>query len=103
MPWTRKRNPPPPDLSLVEAEYRIRDEAKPGFFLLENVRSAQDFIGKAIVAREPFYFWGDAVLIPRVPVRPKEAWSGNQEALRAEIPFELAYAVAMSVKAPATK
>lgn len=99
-PWLRRRgNLPEPDLTLVKACWRIRDEAKPTFFLLENVQSAQQFIGRAMIAREPHYFWGDALLIPRVKMKQKQSYSGSQQAERARIPFELAYQVALSFAA----
>ena len=66
-PWLRRKgNIPAPDLSIFEACFELRRRLQPRVFILENVRSAQYFIGQATVAREPFYFWGDAVLIPRV-------------------------------------
>ena len=100
MPWCRKRGLKEPSLALVEAAYRIRDEIQPRVFLLENVREAQRWLGPAILYREPFYFWGDAVLIPRiVRRRSKESYSGSQRAERARIPFALSFGIASAVAA----
>ena len=100
MPWTRKRNPPPPDLSIVKACYRIRDEAQPAVFILENVVGAQKWIGKANIQRAGRYLWGDAILAPAVKARSKESYSSSQADLRSEIPFDLAYGIA-ALYAPA--
>ncbi len=57
-PWTRKRNPPLPDCSLVEACFRIAREAGVPL-VLENVRGAQKFIGGARARWGGRYLWGD--------------------------------------------
>lgn len=95
-PWTRAKNPPLPDLSIVQACYRIREEAQPAVFILENVRGAQKFIGRANFQRSGRYLWGDAVLAPRVVVKQKEQYAGNQRDLRAEVPHDLVYSIALT-------
>ena len=100
-PWTRAKNPPPPDLSIVEGCYRIRAEARPSFFILENVRGAQKFIGRANLHRAGRYLWGDTVLVPKVTARQKQSYSSKQSDLRSEVPFDLVYSLAMMVKAAA--
>lgn len=97
LPWTRA-TAPPPDMSLVNACYRIRDEARPRLFLLENVRGAQYLLGRAISHLGPYYFWGDAALLPRVKLRRKEMVWGGKPAERARIPFPLAYGIALAFK-----
>lgn len=94
MPWTRARNPPPPDLGveLAQAAFRIAREAGVPL-ILENVRKAQTWLGKAMAHCGPFYLWGDGVpaLLPReVERRFKESRASGDRARRAEIPFELA-------------
>lgn len=94
MPWTRARNPPPPDLGveLAEAAFRIAREAGVPL-ILENVRKAQGWLGKAMAHCGPFYLWGDGVpaLLPKeVARRFKESRASGDAARRAEIPFELA-------------
>lgn len=93
-PWTRARNPPPTDLTLVRACYRIRDEAQPGTFILENVRGAQKFIGKAILQRAGRYLWGDVILAPTITAKQKQSYSSKQADLRSEVPFDLVYCLA---------
>lgn len=91
MPWTRRRNPPLPDLSLVGAGFRVAGEAQCPL-IMENVRGAQQFIGPAVAHCGPFYFWGDGVpaLLPqRFSRKHKELLSGSAKAERAEVPFEL--------------
>lgn len=90
MPWTRARNPPPPDLSIAEACWRIAREA--GLpIILENVRFAQPFLGKAKAHVGAFYLWGD---VP--PGRPyatraqkKESFGSRERLKRAMIPDEV--------------
>lgn len=96
MPWTRAKNPPMPDLSIVEACWRIKEEATPDIFILENVRGAQPFIGPATLHVGPYYLWGDVALLPvGMRSKPKERYSSAQNLARARIPFELAYAIAL--------
>ena len=98
MPWTRQRATEP-SLELVCAAYRIRDEAKPEVFILENVREAQRWLGPANLQRKDRYLWGDAILAPSVTARNKESFSGNRADLRSEVPWDLAYGLAMLYKA----
>ena len=93
MPWSRGKVAPP-DMTIVNACFRIREEAKPRLFLLENVRGAQPFLGKAIAHHGPFYFWGDAALLPWIPTIWKDHRHIKSPAERAKIPFPLAYAIA---------
>lgn len=66
MPWGRKRNLPPPDMSIVEACLKLRDLIQPRLFLLENVRGLQWWYERAPLHRGPFYFWGDVALLPDI-------------------------------------
>lgn len=110
MPWTRKRNPPPPDLSLVRAAIRIAKAASRPL-ILENVRKAQDWLGRAAWHTGPFYLWGDVpALMPRVEfgsdhhdpnspaIRQKQTMSSTARADRAIVPFELAAHIARVFK-----
>jgi hypothetical protein len=99
MPWTLARNPPPPDLSIVEACWRIAREAgRP--IVLENVRGAQKFLGPARAHFGKQYLWGDVpALLPDVGRgqsfgRQKQSLTSSAKLRRAEIPFELANHVA---------
>lgn len=95
MPWTRRRNPPEPDLSLVDACYRIAREAGVPL-ILENVREAQRWLGRASFAWGAFHLWGDGVpaILPRAEHRPKESYASTAADLRARIPAALAGFVA---------
>lgn len=92
LPWTRRRNPPTPDLSLVRAASRISYEAEAPL-VLENVRGAQRWIGRAVSHIGPFFFGGTGVpaLLPKDVRRHfKELRSGSRPDLRARIPDDIA-------------
>lgn len=90
MPWTRARNPPEPDLSIVEACWRIQREA--GLpMVLENVREAQRWLGRAKHHSGAFYLWGDVpALMPTLTYRKKESYGSKDRLKRARVPPELA-------------
>ena len=94
MPWTKRRNPPEPDLSIVEACQRIAKEAGVPL-VLENVRAAQYWLGTAQAHVGPFYLWGDVpAILPVVVVKSKESMSSTARLERARVPFELARHIA---------
>jgi hypothetical protein len=75
MPWKRAKALPPPDNSLFEACFRIRQEAceASGRFIplvVENVRGAQPYVGRARWRYGPYFLWGDvpAVMPPALNV-----------------------------------
>jgi len=84
MPWTRKKNPPPPDLSII----------------LENSQAMQQFIGKAAAHYGPHYLWGDVpAMLPHrswYSKKKKESFSGSEAHLRARLPIELSEFLARS-------
>lgn len=95
-PWTRKRNPPPPDHSVWNACVRIAASIGAPL-IIENVRGAQAFHGWATWHYGPYYLWGD---VPALMVkfmadreRKKESRSSTAIAERSMVPFELAYHV----------
>lgn len=64
MPWSRAKALPPPDNSLFEACFRIQREAceASGRYIplvVENVRGAQTWVGRARWHFGSFYLWGD--------------------------------------------
>jgi hypothetical protein len=69
MPWTRKRNPPPPDLSIAESVKRI-SEASGAPTVVENTRGSKKFLEPLLgPARRcgSFYLYGDVpVLLPKM-------------------------------------
>jgi hypothetical protein len=89
-PWTRKYNPPPPDLSIVRACWRIAREAQVPI-VLENVRGAQKFIGRATAHFGSQYLWGDVpALLPifRRQYKKDFYWWGKPGDRQADIPRE---------------
>lgn len=65
MPWKRAKALPPPDNSLFEACFRIAEEASVPI-IVENVRGAQPWVGRAKYHFGSFYLWGDLpALMPK--------------------------------------
>lgn len=98
-PWTVRRKPPLPDLSLIRASYALAAFHKVQL-LVENVRGAGKFIGKAVKHWGPFYLWGDGVppLLPKFQDRyrkQKQSFSSTDRAARAQIPSDLTMACAL--------
>ena len=64
MPWKRAKALPPPDNTLFEACFRIQREACEAAgrhipLIVENVRGAQKWVGRARWHYGSFYLWGD--------------------------------------------
>jgi len=64
MPWSRAKALPPPDNTLFETCFRIQREACEAAgrhipLIVENVRGAQKWVGRARWAFGSFYLWGD--------------------------------------------
>jgi len=89
-PWTRMRNPPPPDTSIWEACVQVA-RAIEAPLILENVRGAQKFMGRASWHGGPYHLWGDVpALMPQLRgLRAKESFTSAAVAERSKIPFEL--------------
>lgn len=72
MPWKRAKALPPPDNSLFEACFRIQHQACAAAgrhipLVVENVRGAEKWVGKARWNYGSFYLWGDVpALMPMV-------------------------------------
>ena len=72
MPWKRAKALPPPDNTLFEACFRIQREACEAAgrhipLIVENVRGAQKWVGKARWNCGSMYLWGDVpALMPLV-------------------------------------
>ena len=88
MPWSRAKALPPPDNSLFDACFRIQREACEAAgrhipMVVENVRGAQKWVGRAKWNFGSFYLWGDVPALMPVPrsretrKKPKDG-SGNQ-------------------------
>ena len=92
-PWTKRRNPPPPDKSIWEACILIAEKAGAPL-ILENVRGAQQFMGSGKWHFGSRYLWGDVpAIMPKFSwahERKKESRTSAAVAERSKIPFELA-------------
>lgn len=58
MPWKRAKALPPPDNTLFEACFRIATEAQVPL-VVENVKGAQPWVGRAQANFGSFFLWGD--------------------------------------------
>lgn len=74
MPWKRAKALPPPDNTLFEACFRIQREACEAArrhipLIVENVRGAQKWVGRARWNFGSFYLWGDVPALMPSPLR----------------------------------
>jgi site-specific DNA-cytosine methylase len=92
-PWYPKHDHP--DLSCVLAVHHWVRELDPRYWILENVRGLQRWIGPARQHFGPIYLWGNFPLV-LAHVRPwKQRISGRCKDLRAKIPYELSLNIAL--------
>ena len=97
MPWCRTGVAP--SLSLVERVDQLVAQIRPRWWVLENVRGAQRWIGRARLHYGPVYLWGDFPMMPQLDVRPwKTRLSSTQDALRAKIPWAISEALADAIE-----
>ena len=81
MPWKRAKALPPPDNSLFEACFRIQREACEAAgrhipLVVENVKGAQPWVGRARWNFGSFYLWGDVpALMPMIRARKNQGGS----------------------------
>jgi len=110
-PWYNFCPPSQESLELVKIVFDIVLAVRPRFWILENVRGAQRWLGKAPYHCGAFYLWGwfpfDKLQLPHsVGRKPlfsslNEVFSvepAKRKALRAKIPYELSLAVALIVE-----
>ena len=76
MPWKRAKALPPPDNTLFDACFRIQREASEAAgrhipMVVENVRGAQKWVGRAKWNFGSFYLWGDVPAL--MPMTKKTA------------------------------
>jgi hypothetical protein len=87
MPWKRAKALPPPDNSLFEACFRIQAEACAAAghhipLVVENVRGAQPWVGRARWHFGSFYLWGDVpALMPMTKQAAKVPMPAGQDSL----------------------
>lgn len=98
MPWCRTGKEP--DLSCWQAAERIVAECQPRFWIIENVRGAQAWHGKAVCHFGPFFLWGKFPPLDCPPLgKRKQKFPGWQRLARAKVPVALSFAVAQAVEA----
>lgn len=68
MPWKRAKALPPPDNALFEACFRIAEEAGVPL-IVENVKGAQPWVGRARWHYGSFYLWGDVPALMPIALR----------------------------------
>jgi hypothetical protein len=76
MPWKKAKALGPPDTALFDACFRIQREASESAghripLIVENVRGAQPWVGRARWNYGSFYLWGDVPAL--MPITPKSA------------------------------
>jgi hypothetical protein len=74
MPWTRAKALPPPDNTLFETCFRIQREACEAAgrhvpLVVENVRGAQKWVGRARWNFGSYYLWGDVPALMPITLR----------------------------------
>ena len=86
MPWKRAKALPPPDNELFFACFRIQREACAAAgrhipLVVENVRGAQKWVGRARWNFGSFYLWGDvpALMPPVRAIKNGNDWFGSGE------------------------
>jgi len=87
MPWKRAKALPPPSNELFDACFRIQREASEAAgrhipMVVENVKGAQPWVGRAAWHYGSFYLWGDVpALMPfsRAAKVPGLNWSGSDK------------------------
>lgn len=110
-PWYDFCPPSQEALELVKVVFDIVLAIKPKFWILENVRGAQKWLGKAPFHCGSFYLWGyfpfEKLNVPHSLCRKpffkdvREVFSVKPEvrkAMRSKIPYELALAIALIVE-----
>jgi hypothetical protein len=96
MPWSRTGQAP--DLSLITATLRFLRDAQPTFWVLENTRGAQRWIGRAPYHAGPFYLWAYYPPFRAVVRVHKELLPSTADLRRAQIPYALSAALADAVE-----
>jgi hypothetical protein len=83
MPWKRARMLPPPDNTLFETCFRIQREASEAAgryipLIVENVRGAQKWVGRARWHFGSYYLWGDVPALMPISMAVKVSNHINQ-------------------------
>lgn len=99
MPWTRSRNPSPPDLSLVESAQRIIGEIRPRWWVIENVRGAIPYLGKPVKKIGAYCLWGEFPDFDATTSKRKESLPSWKKQERARVPYSISLALALACEA----
>ncbi len=78
MPWKRAKALPPPDNTLFNECFRIQREASEAAghhipMVVENVRGAQKWVGRAVWNYGSFYLWGDVPALMPLTLKGRKA------------------------------
>jgi hypothetical protein len=81
MPWKKAKALPPPDNTLFEACFRIQREACEAAgrhipMIVENVRGAQPWVGRARWNFGSYYLWGDVPALMPIAVKGSSGFKG---------------------------
>lgn len=88
MPWKRAKALPPPDNTLFETCFRIQREASEAAgrhipLIVENVKGAQKWVGRARWNFGSYYLWGDVPALMPIAMNgakvPGLNWSGSDK------------------------
>jgi hypothetical protein len=90
-------------MELVEAAYRVIQEAAPRFWAIENTRGAvkwfRPLLGPPAWVSNPIFLWGNFPPLPKLRLNMrKEKMSSTWAAERAKIPYEVSLALAISIE-----
>ena len=92
MPWKRAKALPPPDNTLFEACFRIQREASEAAghkipMIVENVKGAQPWVGRAKWHYGSMFLWGDVpAIMPFSTMKPKRVFDDIKAGVRREYP-----------------
>ena len=96
MPWTRAKNPAPPDLSLVNSAKRIIEEINPRWWVIENVRGAVPYLGRPVKRIGAYCLWGVFPEFEAETTKRKESLPSWMKQERARIPYSISLALALA-------
>lgn len=96
MPWCKTGKEP--SMDLWRASQAAVEYLNPHFWIIENVRGAQKWLGRAEQHIGSVYLWGNFPPVDVAVKNNRKNFSGQTPELRSEIPFKISYAVALSIE-----
>jgi len=100
LPWFREKKIP--DLSIMQACRRIIHDAKPRYWIIENVRGAikwfEPILGLPKYSCKPYFLWGYFPDINHVKLNHKNTDIIRSPANRSKIPYKLSAALAIAIE-----